>query len=96
MTQEQQNELIASATELFRETLGDCIDDINAACAVALEESQDSEKGTCKLRVPFALILNLAHSPPSFHIESAVATRRKFVSESAQLADDTPKLPGIE
>lgn len=85
MTQTELADLTEQATILFREIIAASVEEINAACGVALEEAQDSHAGKCVLRVPFALVLDLLSSPPSFHIQSSINSKRKYCTEKVQL-----------
>lgn len=87
MTDTQRQEFIEASADNLKEVLGKAIQDIDNACAVALEESQDSGSNTCKVRIPFRVIIDMMQSPPVYWIESVVASKKKFVSDSAQLTE---------
>jgi hypothetical protein len=77
MKDEDLDKIIEEAGEEFPRLLGELRDHILHAAAAVLEESQDSEKGSAKLKIGLALTLDLALSPPGWEAIASVGVRHK-------------------
>jgi hypothetical protein len=96
MKSDEYDTIVEESPEVFAQVLGDLRDATLEACSQVLADTQEQEGGgKPKVRLRIAVVINLASSPPSWHLEGAVSVQHKVVSDVA-VCDTHPKLPGFE
>ena len=91
MSPSQLDKIISEAPEEVGVILGELRPRIVEAAKAVLEETQNSEDASAKVKVSIGLTIDLTMSPPSWSVDAAVGVRYKIKGE-AHDTDETPEL----